>query len=178
VKSLRDTEEFKRGRNGERIVARLLQLAGYAIVPSYDYAGEDGEKAPRLQGIRESWVIPDLDIGQDGTRFWVEVKTKQAATLRHITGIYEHGMSLRQYQHYLEVQRITGTSVWLFVYEEDTDDVLFERLDRIALFERLYHGNKMGRSGMVFFPRDRFRLFANLQHVNFGPPSGQMVGVP
>ena len=74
--AFRDTEEFKRGQSGERVVAGILMNRGWFVVPSYDYSGEDGNKAPKMQGADLSLVIPDLDIARGGDRRWIEVKTK------------------------------------------------------------------------------------------------------
>jgi len=156
--AFRESEEWKKGCMGELLIADLLKRAGWYILPSYDYSGED-EKAPRLQGALEDYVIPDLDISKNGERRWAEVKTKQSADWTRITQRLEHGIPLRHYHHYLEVQRITGCDVWLFVYEIETGDVLYAQLDELAEDLRLYEGNKMSRGGMAFFPRDAFKLW-------------------
>jgi len=156
--SFRQTEKWKKGRKGELLIADLLKQAGWYILPSYDYSGEE-EKAPRLQGALREYVIPDLDISKNGERRWAEVKTKQKADWTYITRRLEHGIPLRHYRHYLEVQEITGCDVWLFVYEIEAGDVLFAKLNDLADVLRLYEGNKMSRGGMAFFPRDAFRLW-------------------
>ena len=166
TRSLRDTEQFKLGRRGERIVAAMFQRAGFWIIPSYDYAGEDGDTPPRLQGAHGHFVIPDFDAAIEGQRRWIEVKTKQGATLHHLTGRYEHGFSLRLLEHYVEVQGITGTEVWVVVYEIETGDVVYQTLDALYAVARFYHGPKMGPSGMVFFPKDAFLLFGNIDDVD------------
>lgn len=155
----RETVEFQRGHNGERMVAELLQQHGWYVIPSYDYAGEDHDKAPRLQGALGGFIIPDLDIAKDGARRWAEVKTKAEATFTRITQRLEHGISKRHYEHYQKVQQITGDEVWLFVVEENTGTVLFAKLDDLEPFKRVYNGDKMSRGGMVFYPRDCFKVW-------------------
>ena len=56
-----------------------LQARGWHVIPSYDYSGEDGCKAPRMQGVDSWFTLPDLDIARNGKRFWVEVKAKGKA---------------------------------------------------------------------------------------------------
>jgi len=156
----RETEEWAKGRKGERLVAGLLQRAGWYVVPSYDYAGEEKDKAPRLQGARAEYVIPDLDIARNGKRLWAEVKTKSAPTLTRSTGKLEHGMSLRHYNHYQKVQQITGCEVWIFIHELTSGAVLYARLDDLRPHMRTYGGKAMGNAGMVFWPRDAFRVWS------------------
>ena len=160
--SFYQTEEWQKGHSGEKMIADLLRERGWYVIPSYDYTGEDDNKAPRLQGLRESLVIPDLDIAKDGVRRWAEVKTKEEVNWTVITQRFEHGIPLRHYQHYLKVQSITGCEVWLFIYEVKTGDVLYAKIDALSRVKREYNGNKMSRGGMVFFPRDAFKLWLNI----------------
>lgn len=166
TRSLRDTAEFQVGRRGERIVAAMFQRAGFWIIPSYDYAGEDGDTPPRLQGEHGHLIIPDFDAAIGGERRWIEVKTKKGATVHHVSGRNEHGFALRLFEQYVEVQEITGTEVWVAVYEIDTGDVLYQTLDALHEVARFYHGAKMGPSGMVFFPRSAFITFGNVNEVD------------
>jgi hypothetical protein len=150
----RESPEFQRGRSGEQAVAAFLRRRGWYIIPSYDYSGEDGDKAPKLEGLHIGHPVPDLDAAQSGKRFWVEVKTKGGATFNRKRNRLEHGICVRHYRAYLEVQRITGAPVFLAIVEEDTGITLCARLDQLpAVF---YEGAKMDRGGMVFFPRDAF----------------------
>src|SRR5690606_34450197 len=82
--AFRETAEFQRGRTGERLVAELLQSRGWYVIPSYDYSGEDGDKPPRLQGLREAFPVPDLAIARDGIRSWAGVKTKAEIGRAHV----------------------------------------------------------------------------------------------
>lgn len=152
----RQTDEYKRGHKGELIVKRLLIDNGWLVIPSYAYTGEDDNKAPRLEGTNCFYVIPDLDICKAGTRRWIEVKTKTKADFTRITQRLEHGIPLKHYEHYLEVQRETGTPVWIFVYELNTKSILYASLNSLSYVIRKYIGWKMSNGGMAFFPRDSF----------------------
>lgn len=156
---------YKKGHVGEVIVAEELQRRGYYVLPSYDYSGED-EKAPRLQGEKLCFVIPDLDTMKDGKRIWVEVKTKEEATFTRKTNRLEHGIPLKHYRHYQEVERISGCGVWLAVYEINTGDILIARLSELEKHVRLYEGEKMSYGGMAFFPRDSFDLLTTVRRSN------------
>ena len=160
--SFRETEKWKKGHNGEHIVAALLRRDGWYVIPSYDYSGDDNNKAPRIQGANSCHVLPDLDIAKGGDRRWAEVKTKEQATFTRKTQRFEHGIPLRHYNDYLEVQHITGNEVWLFVYEEKSSEILCAKLDDLSQQKREYNGGKMSRGGMIFFPRDAFRVWKKL----------------
>lgn len=156
-----DCPEFWRGRSGEKVVAALLNRRGFFVVPSYDYSGED-DKAPKMHGPDADHVLPDLDLARLGRRYWGEVKTKAEPTFHRLTGRWEHGICLRLWREYWRVQEITGAPVYLFVYEESSGDVLTRSLAKLDAAKRVYAGGRMGRHGMVFFPRSAFHLLANI----------------
>lgn len=158
----RESSEFRRGQSGERLVAGILKAKGCFIVPSYDYSGEDGNKAPKMEGECAGYVIPDLDVARGGNRYWVEVKTKWTATLHRKSGKVEHGISLRHLDHYRQVQKISGCPVFLSVYEEQTGIILIAKLDSLG-DPRIYDGSKMGRAGMAFWPREKFSEFHRVE---------------
>jgi hypothetical protein len=133
-----------------------LQEQGWYVIPSYDYAGEDGDKPPRLQGVKVAHPVPDLDVAKSGQRRWVEVKTKARANLRYTTGIYEHGIDLRLLQHYETVQKITGTDVWIAIYEEDTRQLRANTL--AALGEPRIGTNPSDGKKLANWDRERFIL--------------------
>lgn len=153
--SIRTTEKFQRGRNGERLVADALKERGWMVIPSYDYSGED-DHAPRMEGQAAAYILPDLDICRKGQRRWAEVKTKHAPSLGRISGKLEHGIPLRHFHHYQSVQRETGTEVWLFIYEEAARKLIFEKLDNLGE-GRVSNASSMSRGGMIYWTRDKFR---------------------
>lgn len=158
---LQDSPQYKRGRAGERLVASILRSRGWFVVPSSDYTGENGDKAPKLFGEREELILPDLDVSKDGERGWVEVKTKATTTLHRMSGTVEHGISLRHWKHYRRVEMITGAPVHLMVVEQRSGEILVASLAELGS-GRTYEGDKMGPDGMVFWPRERFRIWATV----------------
>jgi len=133
-----------------------LRERGWHTIASYEYSGTANDKAPRLRGLNDSCVVPDLDASKDGRRIWVEVKTKSRPTQDYKTGRDEHGIPKRHYYDYLRVQAITGCKVYLLIYEECNDTALVAAIDNLET--RFYDGPKMSRGGMVFFPREQFRV--------------------
>ena len=170
--SFRETPEFRFGRTGEQFVAQELQRRGWYVIPSYDFCGEEGNKAPKLQGGSTRFVIPDLDISQAGMRRWVEVKAKDAATYTRITDRLEHGIAARHWRDYLEVENITGCEVWLAIYERDTGDVLIQSITKLRGLNGGPRNSMMKKNGdcegaMVYFPRSAF-----IKMFNTGQPRG------
>lgn len=149
---------YIKGHVGEVLVSQILQSRGWYIVPSYDYSGSD-DKAPRMQGQKLCYILPDLDVSKQGEeRAWVEVKTKEEAVEYRKTHTLRHGISLKHYKHYQEVEKISGCAVYLAVYEIKTGDVLMAKLSSLAKHVQIYEGDKMDYGGMAWFPRDAFDL--------------------
>jgi hypothetical protein len=151
--AIRDRPEFQRGRAGEQVVAAWLKRRGCFVIPSYDYSGADGDKAPRLQGLWEGYPVPDLDVARNGNRFWVEVKTKEKAAVWRMTGELRHGIELRLLEHYRTVEVVSGCPCWLFVYEESTRCLLAQLLAELG---KPSQGTDRGTK-MAYWPRLRFR---------------------
>lgn len=153
--TFRESPNFLKGRRGEQIVKRWLQARGWWVIDSYDYSGENGDKAPRMKAALQSLIIPDLDIAKNGARRWAEVKTKTKALWWRKTQQLQHGIDRRHYEHYLRVQQITGAHVWIFIVEEDNQMILAESLDRLG---KPRIGMEYGKDGMANWPRDRFSI--------------------
>jgi hypothetical protein len=131
-RDFRQTNEFIRGSAAEKRVARWLQERGWHVIPSYDYAGSDGEKAPKLQGFHEGYPVPDLDVCRSGIRKWVEVKSKSYSPWWGIGGYHVHGVDFSLFQHYQTVEILSGTECWIAIYEEDTRQLLCQSLRRLG----------------------------------------------
>lgn len=131
MRDFRERPEFKFGNSGERLVANWLKNNDVYVIPSYDYSGDDGAKAPRLQGLVRSYVIPDLDTAKSGVRRWVEVKTKSRPDLSRVTNTWDHGIEERLLLNYQTVQEITGTEAWVCIYEHEACKVLLAPVDYV-----------------------------------------------
>jgi hypothetical protein len=145
------------GRGGERRVAEQLIERGWYVIPSYDYSGED-DHAPRMEGRAGCYILPDLDISKGGKRRWAEVKTKTEAAFFYKTSELVHGIPVRHLEHYRRVEAESGCEVWLFIYEISTAALLYSKLSELGEGQR-YTGRKMSNGGMVFWPRNTFRIW-------------------
>jgi hypothetical protein len=153
---LRDSDEFIRGAAREKLVAAWLQERGWHVIPSYDYAGSDGEKAPKLQGFREGHPVPDLDVARGGVRKWVEVKSKSYSPFWGKGQCHVHGIDLPLLQHYQTVEQITGTDCWIAIYEEDTGSLLCQSLSELG--KPMSTGTDGRGKRIAYWRRDSFLL--------------------
>lgn len=162
MSGLRAKPEFQLGRHGERVVAELFRARGHYVIPSYDYAGADGDKVPKLQGLCAAFPIPDLDVARGGARRWVEVKTKSECVRYRKANEWRHGIPKRLWQAYQHVERITGAPVEIAILELSTGDILTASL--AALGNPVQESNAGHWRGKpeVFWPRARFTWFANI----------------
>ena len=137
---------LEHSRQAEESVSRWLKTRGCGVIPSYDYNGKDKEKSPRLSMLKDRYVIPDLDVAKEGQRYWIEVKRYTHRPLNKRYGIYVHGIPERLYRDYLEVQRITGTPVYLAIEDKEYDALLIAKLDSLTPYPCQCRGcaNKTG----------------------------------
>ena len=159
-------DNLEQGRVGEKHVGEMAMASGWKILPVYDYAGEHGEKAPRLQGRDGGRIVPDLLAFRKGETIWIEVKTYSRYVRFRKHGIDVHGIALRHYRDYLEVQKESGGVVYLVICEMQTGNVLKARLDSLKVYDclcpRCQAGNrvfcKQTKGGMAFFNRLDFEI--------------------
>jgi hypothetical protein len=116
------------GRRGEMMVFNWLKTRGWGVIPSYDYTGSDGSKAPRLQYLDRAYPVPDGDICNGTARIWIEIKTYTYAPMNRKVGEPVHGAAKRLIESYLRVEKDTLTPVWIAVLEIKTGALLVARL--------------------------------------------------
>jgi hypothetical protein len=156
-------QQLRLGRAYEHDLVLLLRSKNYWVTPTGDIANGG---APRILGPHgRALVLPDVEAYRNAKCYPFELKTKSIPTpTRKLGGRLEHGFSYRHYQHYREYERVTGHCLIIVVREQQSGELLARPL-RSLPEPRIYDGGKMGPSGMVFFPRDAFRVFHQ------GPPS-------
>jgi hypothetical protein len=139
------------GKKGEDIVKEFLKKQGYFILPS-SLIQDDG--APVLEGEKLKIILPNNLTWKDKQPGWVEVKTKSYATF-HLNPPrrWEHGLPLRHWVAYQEVQKFTNTQVSLAVLELDTKLLLIAPLDHLAQNKRI---SQIQGEPHIFLARDDF----------------------
>ena len=153
-------EQLEIGRRSERAVAFSQPLKSYMLVPLADIHNQLLAKggAPRMwDGFGSAIVLPDFAAIGFGRFFPLEVKGKTTATFTTKTRIWEHGVDLRNYQHYQAFARASGQNLILAIHEGKTGEILAASLKRLGE-PRAYYG-ETGKAPMVYWPRDRFTVF-------------------
>jgi Holliday junction resolvase-like predicted endonuclease len=150
-----DTDAFERGAVGEAIVAEFLKQQGLGVVPVHQ-CNPDGAAVMRLQD--DFFVLPDWLVFSSTEPVWVEVKTKQSAREFRKENELRHCINEYHYDQYLEVERLSGFDVWLFIYEEDSGKILRAPLNWLlpAQFLRASQSSGAFQSDVVFFRRNEF----------------------
>lgn len=151
-------ERLRIGQSIELAVMKwLVEEKSCHVIPTCDFSQPETDKPVMFTGKRKL-VLPDLDVSGPLHRYWLEVKGKDAPSYTRITGREEHGLAWRMYRDYLEVERLTGNPVYLFVYEMSSGRAMCQSLAKLSQHVRRYGSDKMDYGGMAFFPRDEFFL--------------------
>lgn len=151
----KDSPEWRLGRWGENHVRQWFERCGYFVVPTNCI--EDGG-APRLTGLLDSYVLPDIQVAYEGVLRWVECKTKTRACWYQKAGEWRHGIGLRLWLDYLAVEHATGLPGHLAIVQLQPERMLLMApFSVLAQDAQKYHGDAMPRGErMVWFNVDRF----------------------
>lgn len=153
-------EDVLKGNQGEEIVAHLLRKDGYYVTCLSDIRERGRSGAPGATTQKDFLTLPDLQASSQGYTGYCEVKWKTRADFTRITQREEHGIDKICWDHYQEIRDKTGLSVFLFIYERKTGAVLYENITTLGKVKR--YTPKMGRGGMIFFPRATFNLWGRV----------------
>lgn len=154
-------EALRYGRQREWMVGLSLREHGW-FTEELAAIHERTGGGPRMHGpYGVGIVLPDLRVSGGGKTFPFEIKAKRKADYTRITDRLEHGIGQRSYLHYHAYQRETGLRLVLGIFEEVTGELLVRSLDKLPP-PRAYEGNDMDAGGMFFWPRDAFRVFAQI----------------
>lgn len=149
------TPEYGQGKTGERAIAELFKARGWYVIPSYDYVSDE-EKAPQMHGMYRGLILPDLDICRDGERRWIEVKTYTAPSFYRKTQEWQHGIQQRHWEHYREVEAISGTPVWIYVYQLNDGAVLAQEQHLLSGYAEMRTDKR--NHVQYYFPVSRMRI--------------------
>jgi hypothetical protein len=116
------------GRAAEALVEAEVRASGWHYIENEQF---DTTTAPLIRGEEESLIRPDFSVAKDGTRVWVEVKGKTEPLV--YDGVEQHGVNLRNWQHYKRVADLTDSACWLFIYEESTGLLLCRDIEKLPV---------------------------------------------
>lgn len=120
----RESWQFIVGQLGEKAAAREFKRDRMSVIASCEFSGKNDNHAPVLEFERHNLTLPDLDVSGRGKRCWFEVKTYDAPQLFRVHGCYVHGIPVRLFDHYVNVERETGSEVYLAIVEVATSEML------------------------------------------------------
>ena len=178
--SLRDTAEYQRGEAAEDRVTRILQGYGWYVIQSRYYCSPGNPKGPRMYGLSDAYILPDLDASWRGERRWFEVKDKAEVThYRKEGGEPQHGIDLAHWRDYHRVEEITGNPVFIVVCE-DKSGAIYYALQTALMADPHYREVEdcnYGHKGMAYWPRAAMRrwesVFDRRDSCSPPPPSQQ-----
>ena len=119
------------GAMGEKLAARWLKSCGCGVVSSSEFSGKDGNKAPKLMFSHGGLALPDLDVSKEGARSWIEIKTYTAPAWNRKYNCWVHGFPKRLFCDYVEVEKQSGTMVWIGVLELKSCALLLAHLSSL-----------------------------------------------
>lgn len=154
-RSDRFLDALARGRAGEEMVFNWLKTRGWGVVPSYDYSGAGGDKAPKLVFAKRRYAIPDGDVCRGGSRAWIEIKTYRHAPMNRRLGARVHGAKARLIADYRRVEEETATPVYLAVLEVRSGELLIARLATLEMFPCQCSSCTRGNPGGCRAPQKR-----------------------
>lgn len=159
-------QQLARGREYEVAFSRWLQAErGYYTLPVFDFNGIGSNVAPHIQRGEERLVVPDILANKDGVWAWFEVKLKERADWHRKTKALVTGLPLRNWQHYLSVQKATQTPVFLVFIHLTEGEVIAEDI-RTLSYHHIHHAATMDSGGTVFFEYSRLRRVVSLDGLN------------
>lgn len=158
-------QQRERARRIEMALSLWLKRRGYKVLPTYDYSGQQDNKAPKLESLQpeHSLVVPDLFCIKRGRIRWVEVKLKSEAPMYRKLNRRQTGFSRRLWDHYNKVQEESGAEVILVFVHEKEREVRAARLDTLKTMLQQWESRTMG--DMVYFPYDSLTLVATLDEL-------------
>lgn len=172
----RDTYEYKTGTVAELKIASKLRNGGVHI----SIVRHGTSVAPLLYGWGGDLVLPDMQgfwphqVGQVRGNAWVESKLKSTCgVMECMDNLRTTGIDLHHWQHYDQVQQVTGYPVVLVFVQREQDGVFIADLDthRVPAV-----GNAKGK--MVFWALDSLQRVCSYTELMETRPAVQQLEMP
>lgn len=112
---MKNSREWEFGREVEEYVIAWRKEQGLWIIRTHAIAIGGG--APMLEGWDGKEILPDIITGRDGTAALLEIKGKSHITYNKKFKRREHGIALKNWQSYFEVEKQLGIRCLLGIYD-------------------------------------------------------------
>lgn len=114
---------YEEGEDAELLVEQLLRQEGWFTTPARTQRIAT-DSAPMFDGRSEKIVMPDVYAMRSGQAVWCEVKQFEKPVFTRKRDQEEHGVRSRKFKEYKRTARISGLPTYLFVFEEQSGDLL------------------------------------------------------
>lgn len=166
-------EALQVGLIGESLIASWLMSKGWNVLPVYEV--ENDNKGPRLFSQQGKLIAPDAFAFKANKALFVEVKHKTAFSWYRKRQIWNTGIDLNHYNHYIEVAKLSNIEVWLLFLHKGG-----QAKDSPPSPSGLYGGelsylqkcedhrcspDEYGNSGMVYWNKDDLKHLATIEEV-------------
>lgn len=162
VRAFKDSDEWRLGHWGERLVRRWLEEQRYFVLPVNLI--EDGG-APRLTAmLNQARVVPDFQVAGGGQMRWVEAKTKTRHGDYRQRHMKTHCVDLDNWRDYLAVEQVTGLPGHLAIVQLNPGPVLlfaaFHELEPYTFTGDTPNVIAKYGSAIAYWDVNRFRQYA------------------
>jgi hypothetical protein len=155
---------FKRGLQGEALVREWLKLRGFYVLPT-SLIQNGG--APALESFLNRITASDILVAGHGRTYWAEIKTYSRSTWNQIRQREEHGVPIKNWNQYLEGERITGIPGYLYILQLNERKILEGSLKTIIIGSVEMFENYPPSGPQIFFDVFRFNWY-NLDTLEIG----------
>lgn len=114
---------YEQGEPAERLVESLFRRHQWKTTPARHHRS-DGSGAPMLRNDGDPIRMPDIHVAGHGVSLWAEVKQKEEIEHTRVRSQDEHGIDTPAWKDYRRLADDSGLPVWIFIFEEDTGDLL------------------------------------------------------
>lgn len=164
--------QYSDGKPAELLVETVFRDAGWLITPARMHRIEH-DSAPLFLGDDEKVIMPDVYAMGSGGAIWAEVKQFTEPVPTRKRSQKEHGVRSRKLADYKRTAELSGHPVWLFIFEEDTGQLLAADVDDVTKLPPINREACIAHYGEVvsFFARDEFtkillrRRYAEKEHL-------------
>ena len=142
------------GEIGEKVAREITKREGWYVLPA---SLSGSSKAAMFDSLNEKIILPDNFESKNGLSRWLEIKTKTVASFSTKDKEWEHGLPLRHWNSYMQIQKKSGVPGFLGIIELNPDPSFL-----INSLNNLQSGHNriswMQGEQHIFIPRKKFKI--------------------